>query len=439
MRIIIEDILTVTMNNKNEINTYNITIEDGKIKALSKDKVKKSNKDYIINGKYLIAIPGLFNGHIHSDVTLARGLGDGLSLYDQDHNSFVFRHKWFNNELNKEARHLSRFLQYAEALKGGTTFICDVPFWHYEDDLISPFKEVGINGAVVLDYRKNFLTGEIINQDHYFKTAENLKKEGYIPIVEAPAEENYDIALLTMLKNWAIDLDTFIQMHLAETMWRNKIVKEKFNKNSVRFLKDINFLNERIIGSHGVYLDNEELIIIKNSGARIVNCPTAEMKISDGVAPIKKIIDMNIPLGIGTDGALWNDSSCMFSEMKSLILIQRVTNGANSFDASKALYAATIGGAKIFGLEHELGSIESGKRACIVLINYNKPHMIPVYNGINSNVVQVITSCARASDVDTVIVDGKIVVQNSRLNTINEDNLLNKCQQIAENKFKNLA
>jgi len=441
MKIIIEDVLTVTMNDSKDIGIYTIVIDEGKISLLTKEpyKIKKRNDDIVIGGKDRIALPGFINGHIHSDIILARGLGDGLTLYEQDNNSFVSRKQWFNRELDREARYYSKLLQYVEAVKGGTAFICDVPFWHHNDDLLKPFKKIGVMGAVVLDFRKNFLTGEMIDKKEYLSSARYIKEHGYMPIVEGPAEEHYERELLNLIKTWAEELDTLIQMHLAETTWRVDITQKKYGKTPVRYLHDVGFLNSRLIGSHGVYIDSEELGILKRTGARIINCPVAEMKISDGIAPVSEFISNNIPLGIGTDGALWNDSADMFAEMKSLMLLQRVSKGAASCDAYSCLHAATRGGARVFGLEKELGSIEPGKRACITLIDYMKPHIVPIYHGSQSNVLQNIVSCARASDVSTVIIDGNIIVEDGALRTINEQKLIRKCQEMGSTKFKNMS
>ena len=262
MGIIIKDVLTVTMSGRKAIETYTIVIEDGKIssliKAPSQYELKNHGEHRIIDGRDKIALPGFFNGHIHSDVTLARGLGDGLTLHEQDNNSFVSRKKWFKNELDREARYYSKLLQYAEAVKGGTTFICDVPFWFYGDDLVKPFDEIGINGAVVLDYRKDFLQSEPVNKEYYFTTAETLRQKGYLPVVEGPSEENFEKNLLLMLMQRAEELDTFIQLHLAETPWRVDIIKKKYQKTPVKYLHEIGFINTRIIGSHGVYIDKSE-------------------------------------------------------------------------------------------------------------------------------------------------------------------------------------
>ena len=435
MRILIEKVLTVTMHERGEIDHCFILIEDGRIERVSRNAIEKMDGDHVIDGSRMIAIPGLINGHVHCDITLARGLGDGLTLFEQDNQSWVSRKKWYRNELNREARHYSRMLQYAEAVKGGTTFICDVPFWWYGDDLTAPFREVGIVGAVVLDYRRDFLTGELAEKREYFDAARQLQDEGHMPIVEAPAEEGFEDKLLLRLMSWAQELDTLLHLHLAETTWRMESIRERFNSTPVRYLRDLGFLNERVIGSHGVYLDEADREILHTSGSRIVNCPAAEMKIADGIAPVSELVSEGIPVGLGTDGALWNDSSDLFAEMKTLMLLQRVLKGADSLSAHDSLHAATLGGAQVFGLENELGSIEEGKAASLVLLNCDRPHLTPLHRLDEGNVLQLITSSARASDVDTVIVDGKIIVEGGVLLTIDEEALMAKCQELADRQF----
>ena len=435
MRILIEKVLAVTMHERGEIDHCSILIEDGRIERVSRNAIEKRDGDHVIDGSRMIAIPGLINGHVHCDITLARGLGDGLTLFEQDNQSWVSRKKWYRNELNREARHYSRMLQYAEAVKGGTTFICDVPFWWYGDDLTAPFREVGIVGAVVLDYRRDFLTGELAEKREYFDAARQLQDEGHMPIVEAPAEEGFEDKLLLRLMSWAQELDTLLHLHLAETTWRMESIRERFNSTPVRYLRDLGFLNERVIGSHGVYLDEADREILHTSGSRIVNCPAAEMKIADGIAPVSELVSEGIPVGLGTDGALWNDSSDLFAEMKTLMLLQRVLKGADSLSAHDSLHAATLGGAQVFGLENELGSIEEGKAASLVLLNCDRPHLTPLHRLDEGNVLQLITSSARASDVDTVIVDGKIIVEGGVLLTIDEEALMAKCQELADRQF----
>jgi len=436
--ILIEKILTVTMNQENDTGVYSILIEGDRFVQVEKEALKIRGNHRIIRGEGKIAIPGLINGHIHSDVTLARGLGDGLTLYQQDYDSFVSRKNWFKKELDKKARYYSRLLQYCEALKGGTTFICDVPFWSYGDDIIGPLKETGIKGAVVLDYRTDFLTGELIEKKEYFQMADLLIKNDYLPIVGGPAEEHFEENLIKKLMKWAEELETSIQLHLAETTWRRQIVKKRFGSSSVEFLHRAGVLNHRLIGSHGVYLEKSDIQLIKENGVKIVNCPVAEMKISDGIAPVNELINNSVPVGLGTDGALWNDSADLFSEMKTLLLLQRVSRGVDAMNPYSCLHATTLGGARVLGLENDLGSIEKGKKASMVIIDYNKPHIVPLYHRKKSNLIQNIVSCIRASDVHTVIVEGKVLVEDGRITTLDEDKLVQTCQELGEKRFGNM-
>lgn len=438
MRIVITNILTITMNPDNAIGSYTIVIEDEVIKSVTSEIPEKHHDDIVIPGSGKVALPGFINGHVHCDVALARGLGDGLSLYEQNCDSFVSEHRWFQDELDRESRHLSRILQCVEAVKGGTTFICDVPFWPAIDDIVTPFEQVGIDGAVVVDYRPDFLKGARFPWDEYAALCRHIREKGYLPIVEAPAEEDYDTELLQELAAWAEKLDTSIQMHLAETTYRMELVKQKYRKSSVQYLHDIGFLNSRVIGSHGVYLGEADRKLFRAAGAKIVNTPIAEMKIADGVAPVAEYLKEGIPVGLGSDGALWNDASDMFSEMKALLLVQRVRSGAGALSAYDALYAATLGGAKVFGIDDKYGSIEVNKQANIVLIDYLKPHLVPFYDGNVSNVVPVLVTCARASDVDTVIVNGRIVVENGQVLSISEKKIVEACQTLGKQKFGQL-
>jgi 5-methylthioadenosine/S-adenosylhomocysteine deaminase len=443
MSIIIKDVLTVTMNDRGQIGEYTIVIDGSRITDMIPSTVPGisygGEKNTVIDGKNKIALPGFVNGHIHSDMTLSRGLGDGLTLYEQDNDSWISERKWFHNELSGDARHYGKLLQYVEAVKGGTTFLCDVPFWVDAYDLVKPFAEVGLSGAVVLDYRDNFLTGDRMDETAYRAAASSLRQNGILPVVEGPSEENFSNDLLLMLHDRAVSLDTYIQMHLAETTWRIDLARSRHGLSSVRYLHAIGFLDHRVIGAHGVYIDTDEIDILKDTGAKIVNCPAAEMKIADGIAPVSDFMMKGIPVGIGTDGALWNDSADMFAEMKHLMLVQRVAHGASAIDAYSCLSAATIGGARVFGIEKDIGSLEKGKRAHIVLLDYRKPHLVPLYHGLNSNVYENIVSCANASDVDTVIVDGRLIVKNGVLRTLDEGALVDECQKIGKRIFENLS
>lgn len=294
--------------------------------------------------------------------------------------------------------------------------MCDFLFWlDAGDDIAGPFEETGIKGAVAFDFRQDFLTAKLRDVEEIKAISGMLNGFGILPLLQGPSEESFETESLLRLKSIADKLSLAVQLHLAETRHRCDIIQEKFGMSSVGFLHNLGFLDRNVIGSHGVFLDGKDLKTLASVGTSIVNSPTAEMKIADGAAPVARMLSNGVTVGLGTDGALWNDCSDMFREMKCLVLLQRLIDGASAMSAEQALRAATIEGARIFGVNRLYGSIEKGKRASIVLVNALKSHLIPIYAGAQCNVMQNLVSCASAGDVDTVLVDGEIVVQGGKL------------------------
>ena len=441
MKTLLENGLVVTMDSEKRIGNFSVLVDNDDIASVATEKMgHKYEQDIsVIDASNMIIIPGFINGHIHGDMLLARGLGDGLSLHQQGGNSLPGRKKWFSNQLNSKTRALSRELQYIEALRSGTTFICDFLFWTENNEKIcSPFEKTGINGSIVIDYRRDFLNPQRRSDNELKKIFNNIRKNGYIPMLQGPSEEDFSTELLLDLKRIAKEEVVNIVLHLAETQLRKEIIEKKFGMTPVKYLNKIGFLGPEIIGSHGVHIDDEEISMMVNNGTAIINSPVAEMKISDGAAPMAQFIRNGGIMGLGTDGALWNDSANMFGEMKTLMLLQRLQNGASSFSAYEALEAATIKGAHALGLDKSMGSIESGKKASLTMIDINKPHIAPIYHGNVSNVVETLVSCVQPSDVDTVFVNGEIVLGQGEFRKLDELKKIEEIQELGTRLFSTL-
>ena len=257
-------------------------------------------------------------------------------------------------------------------------------------------------------------------------------------MLQGPSEESFDTELLLDLKSTAEREDVKIMFHLAETKIREAMIEEKFGMTPVRYLNDIGFLTPNTIGSHGVYIDENEAEMLADSGTAIINSPVAEMKISDGAAPVRMFADKTIPVGLGTDGPLWNDSANMFGEMKTLMLLQRLINGASSFSAYEALEAATIGGAKALGLDDEIGSIEVGKKASLILLDTDKVNLVPIYDGLAGNLIENIVSAAQPADINSVFVNGNPVIRNGEFTGIDEMSRIQEAQNVGKELFSRL-
>lgn len=432
MRQTLVNALVVTMDKKNRIGKFDIFISDERISRVVKAGTEKP-LGHIIDFENRIILPGFINAHIHGDMLAARGLGDELTLHEQgEKGSLTGDTNWFYEQITSRNRKSIRALQYIEAIRSGTTFVCDFIFrTDNGEDICAPLNQVGLDGALVVDYRKDFSSGEYRSRDELAELVGSVRNQGYVPMLQGPSEEGFNRQLLNELKEFASLEHLSIMLHLAETTKRCDMIFTRYGKSPVSYLNSIGFLDPHVIGSHGVYLDNEDRDILKQSGASIISSPTAEMKIADGAAPIVPFLEIGGKVGLGTDGALWNDSADMFSEMKNLMLLQRLLYGADKFSAWDALRAATTGGAAAIGLEQELGSIEVGKLANLAVIDPTGVHMTPTcYDEATGfgNVLQNIVSCARPSDVETVFVRGKEVLKNRKITQVDEQQLISEIQ-----------
>jgi len=367
-----------------------------------------------IDGGGKILMPGLVNCHCHGDMTLARGLGDDMTLREQIE---AFRpHNWFYQFINDDDRYYSRQLGYCEALLAGTTFICENAYWSLGGKAIAAMREIGIKGALVEDIRPDFS-----NSDSFF-TAQKLKEiseacrsADIVPVIGLMAEEDFETSRLRKAFDLLQDVNALQTMHLAENDWRVGLIREKYDMTPVEYLARNGFLNDKLIGSHVVRVTDNEIGLLKEANVKVANTPLCEMKIEDGIAPIPGMAKRGITVGLGTDGALWNNSSDIFREMKAMALVHTVSKGIRSLSKKDILDMATRGGAAVFGKEAEFGMIKEGMKADMILIDPDKPHMQPLLLGKKENVTSAIVFSATGADVTDVFVNGKRLVKDGAL------------------------
>ena len=376
-------------------------------------------------------MPGLVNGHCHGDMTLARGLGDDMTLLEQIE---TFRsHNWFYDFINDDDRYYARQLVYCEALLSGTTFICENMYWGLGNRSIQAMQETGIKGALVEDIRRDFSNSDSLLPDqalHDFSA--NCRQAGYVPVIGLPAEEDFETERLRVIFEKLRGIDALQTMHLAENEWRREIVLKKFGLTSIEYLAKNGFLGDRLIGSHVVLATGNEIRLMKEANVKIANTPLCEMKIADGIAPITEMVKQGLTVGLGTDGALWNNSNDIFREMKGMSLLQTIHNGIRSISKNDILDMATTGGAAVFGKETEFGMIREGMRADMILIDPEQPHLQPLLTGKHENVTSAIVYNATGSDVTDVFVDGRQLVKNRILTGVDVPALMKIVRQAAE-------
>jgi 5-methylthioadenosine/S-adenosylhomocysteine deaminase len=384
-----------------------------------------------IDGNGKILMPGLVNCHCHGDMTLARGLGDDMTLLEQIE---AFRpHNWFYKFINDDDRYYARQLGYCESLLAGTTFICENMYWGLGERSVTAMTETGIKGALVEDIRYDFSNSDSFLPVQKLKEISSACREaGIVPVIGLMAEEDFETARLRKAFDLLQDIDALQTMHLAENEWRRDIIRKKYNMTPVEYLARNGFLNSKLIGSHVVCLTDNEIRLLKESNVKVANTPLCEMKIADGIAPIPEMVRQGITVGLGTDGPLWNNSSDIFREMKAMALLHTISKGIRSLSKKDILDMATMGGAAVFGKEKEFGMIKEGMKADMILIDTDKPRLQPLLLGKNENVTSAIVFSATGSDVTDVFVNGKRLVKDGKITSVDVKAIIERVKLAAE-------
>ncbi|MDR1858298.1 MAG: amidohydrolase family protein [Treponema sp.] len=378
-----------------------------------------------------ILMPGLVNCHCHGDMTLARGLGDDMTLLEQIE---AFRsHNWFYEFITDDDRYFARQLAYCEALLAGTTFICENMYWSLGTDSVRAMNEVGIKGALVEDIRFDFSNSDsFLSDDALNEFSAACREGGLVPVIGLPAEEDYETGRLQKIFEKLTNINALQTLHLAENQWRRDMIVNKYGLSPIEYLAREGFLHDRLIGSHVVYASEKEIGLMKGAGVKIANTPLCEMKIADGVAPIPEMVRQGLVVGLGTDGALWNNSNDIFREMKGMSLLHTISGGIRSLSKKDILDMATVGGAAVFGREGDFGMIKEGMKADMILVDTDKPHLQPLLLGERENVTSAIIFSATGADVSDVFVNGKRLVKDGVLTTVDVPALCARVRQTAE-------
>lgn len=407
-----------------------LLIENNKIVEIS-PKIDSRSVDKIINGENKILAPCLINTHTHSSMSLFRGLSDDLSLHD-----WLNNHIWpMESKLNGDYCYIGAMLAIVEMIKSGTTTFNDMYF--FMEDVAKAVGESGIRGCLshgMIDFsddekRENEFK-ESINLIKKFNNASNDRiKTFFGPHSTFTCSQE----LLERVRYEANKYDVGIHIHMNETEKEINDVVENTGKRPFEYLESIGFLDEDVIAAHCVHLSKKEIELINKRKIKVSHNPCSNMKLSSGIAPINNLIKDNICVSIGTDGVASNNNLDIFEEMKFAALLQKVaSSNPQVLPANEVFNMGTINGAKSLGLEKEIGSIEVGKKADLILIDMNKANITPMSDSPVSNLVYA----GNGSNVHTTICDGQILMENRKLTLLNEDEILQKAR-IAIEELKN--
>jgi 5-methylthioadenosine/S-adenosylhomocysteine deaminase len=406
----------------NEIKKGSILLEDDKIASIEENIISK-DADTVIDGEGKVLIPGLVNTHTHLSMSLMRGLADDLLL-----ETWLNDHIWPTEaNLDGELCYVGAKLACAEMIKSGTTTFNDMYF--YMDNVAQAVDESGIRGNIchgMLDQgdeekRKAEYKESLRIIDKCHNTA-----DGRIQVSFGPhAPYTCSTELLNWVRKKASQLGVRIHIHVSETEFEVKNIIDTYQARPFEYLDKIGFLDDDVLAAHAVWPSDNEMDIINERGVNISHNPVSNMKLASGVSPVAKMLDKGINVSLGTDGAASNNNLDMLEEMKIAAIQQKV----NTFDptvlkAEDLFKMATIGGATALGIAEEVGTIEVGKKADLVLVDMKAPHLTPYRHPISHLVY-----AANGGDVDTVICNGQILMQEREIVTMNENALLEEAEE----------
>ena len=374
-----------------------------------------------------ILAPGLINTHTHAAMSLFRGIADDLKLQDWLE-KFIFPAERKN--VTADFVRWGTRLGCLEMLLGGTTTFTDM--YYFEDVVAEAAKEAGMRGVlgetiIGFPVADNKTPADALAYTERFLA--RFQNDALITAAVAPhALYTNSDETLKAARALANQYHAPLVIHLSETKKENDDEMAKRHTTPTKTLDDLGIWNGRSVAAHAVWVDEADMAILKSRGVGIAHCPSSNMKLASGVAPVTRMLALDLAVGLGPDGpAGSNNDFNMFEEMDLAAKLQKVTTmNPQALPAAAALEMATIRGARSLGMEKEIGSLESGKRADLIAVRIDRANAQPLYD-----VVSQMVYALKGSDVRDVMVNGKVVVRDAKILTLNEAQILAKAAEYA--------
>ena len=428
MNLLIKNGLVLTVNSKNEVlKNSNIAITDDFITAFG-DVPENFDADKIIDATDHFVLPGLVNTHTHIPMTLFRNYADDLSFWD-----------WLMKKIKPEEDYLSSEhvfwgakLGVLELIKSGVTCFSDMYFFMNEVAKVSD--ESGIRACIsgiLLDVEG--LGNEFMKDAIDFIDNWHGKAEGRIKTIFGP----HSIYLcgpeyLQETAEEAVKRNSIIHIHLSETRKEIEESVAKFGKTPVKHLADLGIFECKTAAAHCIHVPKEDIEILQNYKVNVLNNPTSNLKLGNGFAPINEFLERGLNVALGTDGPASNNNVNLFEEMHIASIVNKgINEDAELLTAETVLRMATINGAKALGLDNQIGSIEIGKKADLILLDHRKPQYYPRHNPVSSLVYS-----AQAADIRTVMVNGRILMEDYEVKTIDLEETILNVEKMASDLIK---
>lgn len=384
-----------------------------------------------IDARGELVMPGLINGHAHAAMSLFRGLGSDLNLND-----------WLQNYIfPAEARNVTPdFVEWGtrlgilEMLRGGITTYADM--YYFEDNVARVTKDAGMRGVLGETFI-DFPAPDNKSVPQMLAYTENYIKhwQGDSLITPAVAPHSIYTCSAKTLQSAAALARKYhvpILIHLSETLPENEQSRAKYGLSPTAYLESIGVLGPDITAAHCVWVDTADMALLARRNVGCVTNPSSNMKLASGTSPVVDLIAADVPEGLGTDGAASNNDLDMFEEMDLAAKQQKLARmDPRALPAEQVVAMATIGGARALHMEKEIGSLEVGKKADVILVRTDAPHDAPQY-AMQDSVYSQLVYALKASDVDSVIVGGRLVMDHRRMLTLDEPAILAHAREYAK-------
>jgi 5-methylthioadenosine/S-adenosylhomocysteine deaminase len=410
--LIIEARWIVPIEPQGVLERYALAVHDGRVEALLPTDVARarySPRRHVVLGEHAL-IPGLINLHTHAAMTLMRGLADDLALMD-----WLQRHIWpvEMREVSPDFVYDGTLLACAEMLRGGITLFNDMYF--FPEAAARAALAAGMRaalGMIVVDFPSPYASDSLDYLTKGMAARDQLRDQPLISFCFAPhAPYSVRDKALSQVATYANELDVPIHIHLHETQDEITQGAGHDSRRPLARLADLGLIGPNLLAVHAVHLTDSEVELLASQGCHVAHCPSSNLKLASGMAPVAKLLSAGVNVGIGTDGAASNNRLDMFSEMRQTALLAKaVSNDPTVLPAHQALTMATLNGARALGLDGQVGSLLPGKAADIVAVDFSRPELAPCYDPV-SHLVYV----ASRQDVSHVWVAGELLVEDGVL------------------------
>lgn len=427
----IKNACVVTLDDANSVFEGDVFVERGRIVELGSSLGARASE--VIDARGSVLLPGFVQTHVHLCQTLFRGTADDLALID-----WLRKRIWpMEAAHTAESLYASARLGIAELIRGGTTCALTMETVRHTDAVFRAVNETGFRATVgkcmmdkghevpvaLLEETEASITESLELMARWHGQDDNRLRYCFAPRFALSCSRE----MLERIARISHERGVIVHTHSSENREEIDLVKLETGALNIEYFDDVGLTGAHVVLAHCVHVEESELEILARTGTHVAHCPSSNLKLGSGVAPIPEMIRRGISVSLGADGAACNNRLDMFTEMRTAALIQKALHGAETLPALAVLRMATINGARAMGLEKEIGSIEIGKRADLALVNTNLLHTTP-----HPDPISTIVYAAQSSDVETVIIDGRVVMRGGELTTLDEQVVLKEAQRQSE-------